>query len=53
MIGIPYRITVGPKGVVSGTVEIAARRDMDRDEVALDEVVDRVAGQVEGVRFGI
>ena len=53
LIGIPYRITVGPKGVVSGTVEIAARRDMDRDEVALDEVVDRVAGQVEGVRFGI
>ena len=53
LIGIPYRITVGPKGVVSGTVEIAERRDMDRDEIALDEVVDRVAGQVEGARFGI
>lgn len=53
LIGIPYRITVGPKGVESGTVELTARRDMNRDDVSLDEVVATVTGLVEGARFGI
>jgi prolyl-tRNA synthetase len=53
LIGIPYRVTVGPKGVETGTVELTDRRDMSRDEVDLDQVVARVVEMVEGARFGI
>lgn len=53
LIGIPYRVTIGPKGVESGVVELSARREMSRDEVALDDLVAKVAGLVETARVGI
>jgi prolyl-tRNA synthetase len=35
LIGIPFQIVVGPKGLAAGTVEIKRRRDGARSEVAL------------------
>jgi prolyl-tRNA synthetase len=46
LVGFPYRITVGPKGVASGMVELTTRRGLETMEVALDEVVDQVAALI-------
>ncbi|HJR91115.1 MAG TPA: proline--tRNA ligase [Acidimicrobiia bacterium] len=46
LIGIPWRITVGPRGVEAGTVEVTERATMETREVAIDSVADEVAGLV-------
>jgi prolyl-tRNA synthetase len=52
LIGIPYRITVGPKGVVEGKAELTVRRGMEKDEVSFEDVVERLVGRVESERGG-
>ena len=42
LIGIPYRITIGPKGLADGNVEFTARTDGERRDVSLGEIVDHV-----------
>ena len=39
LIGIPYRIAVGKKGIAEGVVEIKARRSPEVVKVKLDEAV--------------
>ena len=53
LIGFPYRVTVGPKGVDSGTAEISERRGMVKYELGLEEVVPTLSGAIESARFGI
>jgi len=53
LIGIPYRVVVGPRGLESGTVELAERRDLAKREVAVEDVVAEVAGLVAAARHGI
>jgi len=44
LIGIPYRVTVGPRGLESGSVEVYERRaDSTRDLAVEDAVADVVA----------
>ena len=50
LVGFPYRITIGPKGVASGVVELTTRRGMETTEVALDEAAAVVADQVTAAR---
>ena len=50
LIGIPHRITVGPRGVESGTVETLTRAGMEKGEAPLAEVVAQLAEQVEAQR---
>ncbi|MFP3914361.1 MAG: proline--tRNA ligase [Actinomycetota bacterium] len=50
LIGIPWRITVGPRGVEAGTVELTERSTMETVEVPSDEVVDRLAEKVADAR---
>ena len=52
LIGIPYRVTVGPRGVSEGSVELTARRGMVKTDVALAELVSTVKETVESERFG-
>ena len=52
LIGIPWRVTVGPRGVAAGTVELTERVTMDTTDVEIDGVVDRLVGAVEGARSG-
>ena len=40
LIGIPHRIVVGEKGLDAGTLEYKSRRDTDKTEIALDNVID-------------
>ena len=52
LIGIPYRVTVGPRGVTDGVMELTARRGMVRSDVPLTDLVTTVRGVVESERFG-
>jgi prolyl-tRNA synthetase len=40
LVGIPYRITVGPKGVEAGTAEFKRRRGGEVREVAIARAAD-------------
>jgi prolyl-tRNA synthetase len=53
LIGIPFRVTIGPKGVVSGVAEVTERAGMVKSEMPLDVVVATLSEQVLGARFGI
>jgi len=39
LVGVPYRITVGERGMKQGTVEMVNRRDGENREIALTEIV--------------
>jgi prolyl-tRNA synthetase len=53
LIGIPFRVTIGPKGVSTGTAEVTERAGLAKSEMAVDEVVSELAGRIEQARFGI
>jgi prolyl-tRNA synthetase len=42
LVGFPYRVTLGPKGLASGMVELTTRAGLATEEVALGEVVERL-----------
>jgi prolyl-tRNA synthetase len=46
LIGIPYRVTVGPKGVAGGAAELTVRATGVTEQVPLAEVASRVASAV-------
>ncbi|HLF44645.1 MAG TPA: His/Gly/Thr/Pro-type tRNA ligase C-terminal domain-containing protein, partial [Acidimicrobiia bacterium] len=52
LIGIPYRVTVGPRGVSHGAVELTSRRGMTKSDVELSDVVSMVRSTIEFERFG-
>jgi prolyl-tRNA synthetase len=52
LIGIPYRVTVGPRGVAEGTVELTTRRGLVTEEVAIDDVVARLTELIGSQRQG-
>jgi prolyl-tRNA synthetase len=43
LIGLPWRITVGPRGLAQGKVELTSRRTGESEEMSPDAAVDRVA----------
>ena len=50
LIGIPFRVTVGPRGLADGVVEFMARAGGDASEIALDDVAAHVKAEVEAAR---
>ena len=44
LIGLPWRITVGPRGVKNGVVELTSRRTGESEEMTAEAAVDRIAG---------
>ena len=42
LVGIPYRLTVGPKGLADGVVELKRRRDGATRDLAVDYAVETV-----------
>jgi len=46
LIGIPYRVTIGPKALARGAVELKARRDATAQEVPLADAVTRLGALV-------
>jgi prolyl-tRNA synthetase len=49
LIGLPWRITVGPRGLAAGKVELTSRRTGASEEMTAKEAVARVAAIYEGV----
>jgi prolyl-tRNA synthetase len=52
LIGLPYRIAVGKKGVAEGVVELKARRGVEVLKVKIDEVVAMVSAKIIAERGG-
>ena len=51
LMGFPYQIVVGKRGFKNGTAELKNRATGDREDVALDEVVTKVASLVRAQRM--
>ena len=49
LIGLPWRITVGPRGLASGKVELTSRRTGVSEEMTAEEAVARVAAIYAGI----
>jgi len=45
LIGLPWQIIVGPRGIKSGVVEIKERRTGERQELSLDAAIAAVTGR--------
>ncbi len=50
LIGIPYRIDVGPKGLAAGVVEVVRRRDAHVERVPVGDAAVWVAGVIAAER---
>ncbi len=46
LIGIPYRIVIGDRGLDAGTVEFRHRRDSESTDIALEDIVAHMRGLV-------
>ncbi len=46
LVGIPYRITIGPKALADNEVEFTARDDGDTTRVPIDAIVDQLVAAV-------
>jgi len=44
LIGIPWQVVIGPKGLAEGKVELKRRADGSRELVAPEEAIARIAG---------
>ncbi|QMW23993.1 proline--tRNA ligase [Sandaracinobacteroides saxicola] len=44
LIGLPWQVTVGPKGVAAGTVELKRRATGEKAELSLESALARIAG---------
>jgi prolyl-tRNA synthetase len=53
LIGIPWRITVGPRGLKAGTVELKARRATEARELPVDGAAAEVAAIVRAERANV
>ncbi len=49
LIGLPWRITVGPRGVKNGVVELTSRRSGESEEMSAEAVVARIVEIYAGV----
>jgi len=49
LIGLPWRITVGPRGLKNGVVELTSRRTGESEELPAEDAVKRIAAIYEGV----
>lgn len=43
LIGLPWRLTVGPRGLGNGVVELTSRRTGESEEMSIEAAIDRVA----------
>ena len=49
LIGLPWRITVGPRGLKNGVVELTSRRTGESEELPPEQAVEKIAAIYAGV----
>src|SRR4029453_4713554 len=52
LVGIPFRIAVGKKGLAEGVVELKLRKGTEVRKVKIDEIVPLVAAEITKERTG-
>ena len=52
LVGIPYRITIGPRGLENGEVEVTTRDGLSTEVVAFEAVADQVISLVRNAKIG-
>jgi prolyl-tRNA synthetase len=50
LVGIPFRVTIGPRGLADGVVEVVERAGGAGEDVALGDVAAMVTAKVRGAR---
>ena len=50
LIGLPYQVIIGPKGLKSGEVELKHRQSGERENLSLEAAVTRVIDLVRSQR---
>ena len=53
LIGIPYRVTVGPRGVSDGVYELTVRDGLEKSEIDQADVAGALTGRIESERTAI
>ena len=48
LIGLPWRITVGPRGLKNGVVELTSRRSGESEELAPEAAIEKLAAIYKG-----
>ena len=48
LIGLPWRVTVGPRGLANGVVELTSRRSGESEEMSVEAAITRI-GEIYGV----
>ncbi len=46
LMGIPHRIVVGDRGLEAGTIEYKGRRDAEKQEIAIDEIIHFLTARI-------
>ena len=49
LIGLPWRITVGPRGLKNGVVELTSRRSRESKELPPEQAIERLVGIYRGI----
>ena len=49
-MGFPYQVVLGKRGLKNGTVELKDRATGEREDVAINEIVAKVAELVKAAR---
>jgi prolyl-tRNA synthetase len=44
LIGLPWQLAIGPRGLKNGVVELKNRRTGEREELTLDAAINKLAG---------
>jgi prolyl-tRNA synthetase len=44
LIGLPWQVTVGPRGVAAGTVELKSRSTGEKHELSAEALLGRLVG---------
>lgn len=52
LIGMPWRVVIGERGLSDGVVEVVERRDKTTEKLGPDAVVEFLRRQIEPARFG-
>ncbi len=48
LIGIPHRVVISDRGLNNGTLEYKGRRDEDKQDVAVDQLMDLIKNRITG-----
>jgi prolyl-tRNA synthetase len=44
LIGLPWQLVIGPRGLKNGVVELKSRKTGDREEISIEQAFNRLAG---------